>query len=506
MKILIANRGEIAVRVMRACRDMRIKTVAVYSPSDRSALHVQYADEAVPLDADKPVESYLNIKKLIKAARSTGSDAVHPGYGFLAENAEFARECRSAGLVFIGPSADVIELMGGKTAAREAAIKAGVPVVPGSEGVLSSDLSDEELAKIAANVGYPLFVKAVAGGGGKGMRLVGDPDSLLNAIQAARSEAGAAFGNSDVYLERWVAVARHIEVQLLGDEHGVVVPFVERECSIQRRHQKVIEESPSASVSNATRLSLAAAAAALARGVGYTNAGTVEFLLDENEQFYFLEMNTRLQVEHPVTEMVTGVDLVKWQIRIANGEKLTLDPEKLLSPNGHAVECRVYAEDPLLGFIPCPGLITHLRVPTGPNVRDDSGVLPGFTVPVHYDSMVSKLITWGENRDEAIQCMLRALSEYEIGGVKTTIPLFRWILNHPDFVAGRFDTGFLDRTFVGDTVTSLMSIDSEIEELAIIAASIHLSERKNIDAVSEMRSRSVRSRWVQAARRNGLRD
>lgn len=506
MKILIANRGEIAVRVMRACREMRIKTVAVYSPSDRLALHVQYADEAVPLDADKPAESYLNIKKLIKAARSTGADAVHPGYGFLAENAEFARECRSAGLVFIGPSANVIDLMGGKTAAREAAIKAGVPVVPGSDGTLSSDLSDEELAKIAANVGYPLFVKAVAGGGGKGMRLVRDPDSLLNAIQAARSEAGAAFGNSDVYLERWVAVARHIEVQVLGDEHGVVVPFVERECSIQRRHQKVIEESPSISVSNATRLSLAEAAAALARGVGYTNAGTVEFLLDENEKFYFLEMNTRLQVEHPVTEMVTGVDLVKWQIRIANGEKLTLDPEKLLSPNGHAVECRVYAEDPLLGFIPCPGLITHLRVPTGPNVRDDSGVLSGFSVPVHYDSMVSKLVTWGENRDEAIRCMLRALSEYEIGGVKTTIPLFQWILNHPDFVAGRFDTGFLDRTFVGDTVTSLMSVDSETEELAILAASIHLSERRNTGGVAETRSRSDSSRWVQAARRNGLRD
>ena len=442
VKVLVANRGEIAVRIMRACREMRLATVGVYSPSDRLAPHVRYADEAVPLEADRPSESYLHIDKLIAAAHRTGADTVHPGYGFLAENADFARACRDQGLRFVGPAADVIALMGGKTASRQAARGAGLLIVPGTDTSLADGLTEVEIAATATDVGYPLFVKAVAGGGGRGMRLVHEPDSLLDAVQAARSEAQSAFGNPDVYLERCVTTARHIEVQVLGDEHGSVVPFVERECSLQRRHQKVIEETPSVAVSADTRQALASAATALARGVGYTNAGTVEFLLDEGGQFYFLEMNTRLQVEHPVTEMVTGVDLVQWQLRIARGERLTLKTEGTLVPNGHAIECRVYAEDPEAGFIPCPGLITSLRTPAGPGIRDDSGVDAGFEVPVHYDSMVSKLVAWGSTRTEAIARMTRALFEYEVGGVRTTIPLFRWILQHPDFCSRSLRHGF----------------------------------------------------------------
>ena len=503
MKVLVANRGEIAVRVMRACREMGVATVGVYSPSDRLAPHVRYADEAVGLGADRPVESYLDIGKLIDAARRTGADTVHPGYGFLAENADFARACRAAGLRFVGPSADVIALMGGKTAARGEAQAAGVPVVPGTDGPLAADLPDDEVRRLASSIGYPLFVKAVAGGGGKGMRLVRDPEALLGAVRAARSEAGTAFGNPDVYLERCVTVARHIEVQLLGDEHGNVVPFVERECSIQRRHQKVIEETPSVAVDPATRRALGEAAASLARGVGYASAGTVEFLLDEDGQFYFLEMNTRLQVEHPVTEMVSGVDLVRWQLRIARGERLTLDQESTLVPRGHAIECRVYAEDPEAGFVPCPGRITTLRTPGGPGIRDDSGIAAGYEVPLYYDSMLSKLVAWGENRSEAIDRMARALTEYEIGGLRTTIPLFRWMLRHPDFLAGRFDTGFLDRTLAERPATALLPPPAEAEEVALLAAAIHTVARAGGGPPAG--AGAPRSAWQQAARASALR-
>ncbi len=430
---------------MRACRELRLATVAIYSPADRLAPHVRYADEAIGLAANRPRDSYLDIDQVVYAARRSGADAVHPGYGFLAENANFARASVDAGLVFVGPTPEVIALMGGKTAARQAAAAAGVPIVPGTASALTETATDTEVTQAAGTVGYPLFVKAVAGGGGKGMRLVTEASQLLNAVATARSEAGAAFGDASVYLERWVSPARHIEVQILADEHGRVVPFVERECSIQRRHQKVIEETPSIAVTQTIREALASATASLASGVGYTNAGTVEFLLDADDKFYFLEMNTRLQVEHPVTEMVTGIDIVQWQLRIAQGERLTVSDEQALTPKGHAIECRIYAEDPDAGFMPSPGRITSLHRPAGVSIRDDCGVDAGFEVPVFYDSMISKLVAGGDTRSEAVGRLERALSEYVVGGVKTTIPFFRWMLTQPAFLEGAFDTGFLDR-------------------------------------------------------------
>src|SRR5687767_2559946 len=413
---------------MRACRELGIPTVAVYSDCDRGARHVRDADQAVHIGPSQASESYLRIDKLIDAAKRTGADTVHPGYGFLAENAAFARACAAAGLTFIGPGADAIRLMGSKTGAREVAIRAGVPVVPGTDAPLDAAATDDDIARAGAGVGYPLIVKAVAGGGGKGMRVVEAPGALLNAVRTARSEAGSAFGDTAVYFERRIANPRHIEVQLLADHHGAVVPFVERECSIQRRHQKVVEESPSLAVGADLRRRLAAAAAAVAKAAGYTNAGTIEFLLDADGSFYFLEMNTRLQVEHPVTEMVTGIDLVQWQIRIARGEKLTVDAERALTPHGHAIECRIYAEDPDQGFLPSPGLIRGLRPASGPGVRDDSGVSAGYTVPVYYDSMIAKLVVWDGARLGAVHRMARALREYQVLGIRTTIPFFLWLM------------------------------------------------------------------------------
>jgi acetyl-CoA carboxylase, biotin carboxylase subunit len=469
-KILIANRGEIAVRIIRACRDMGIATVAVYSDCDRAALHVRMADEAFHLGPSAPRESYLRIDKMIDAARRSGADGVHPGYGFLAENEDFATACRDAGVTFIGPSPEAIALMGSKTAAREVAMRAGVPVVPGTEKPLDASVSDADVLGIAEQIGYPIMLKAVAGGGGKGMRVVAEAAELSGALRAARSEAGSAFGDSAVYLERRIMRPRHIEVQLLGDHHGTVLPFVERECTIQRRHQKVIEESPSPVVTPELRGRLTSAAAAVARSVDYTNAGTIEFLLDERGDFYFLEMNTRLQVEHPVTEMVTGVDLVAWQIRIARGEPLTLAADSLLIPRGHAVECRIYAEDPESGFLPSPGRIDALRVPYGPGVRDDGGSVEGGEVPIYYDPMISKLITWGDDRPHALARMRRALAEYEVRGIKTTIPFFQWVLGDEDFVAGRFDTSFIDRKLGARNGDPLRVADEEHHVLAAIAA------------------------------------
>ena len=496
-KILIANRGEIAVRVIRACRDMGIRTVAIYSECDRSALHVRLADEAWPVGPNPPRESYLKIDTIVDVARKSGADAVHPGYGFLAENEDFAAACRDAGLTFIGPTPEAIALMGSKTAARQAAIKAGVPVVPGTEEPLDERVSDADVLKIADGIGYPLMLKAVAGGGGKGMRMVASPADLPSALRAARSEAGSAFGDSAVYLERRIMQPRHIEVQLLGDHHGTVLPFVERECSLQRRHQKVVEESPSIAVSAETRRAMTSAAAAVARTVNYTNAGTIEFLLDENGKFYFLEMNTRLQVEHPITEMVTGVDLVAWQIRIARGETLTLDPDTLLTPRGHAVECRVYAEDPDSNFMPSPGKITGLRVPHGPGVRDDSGAFEGGDVPIYYDPMISKLITWGQTRHDALGRMRRALSEYEVRGIKTTIPFFQWVLQDEDFLAGRFDTGFIDRKLAGRHGAPLRQATEEHYDLAAIAAAI--AQLTRVAAPQAVAGASP-SRWKDHAR------
>ena len=500
-KILIANRGEIAVRVIRACRDMGIATVAIYSDCDRAALHVRLADEAWPVGPSAPRESYLRIDKIVDVAKSSGADAVHPGYGFLAENEDFAAACREAGLIFIGPSPEAIALMGSKTAARQAAIKAGVPVVPGTEEPLSEHTSDAEVLTIAERIGYPLMLKAVAGGGGKGMRMVASPADLPGALRAARSEALSAFGDGAVYVERRIMSPRHVEVQLLGDQHGTVLPFVERECSIQRRHQKVIEESPSLAVSPELRHRMTSAAAAVARGVGYTNAGTIEFLVDAGGAFYFLEMNTRLQVEHPVTEVVTGVDLVQWQIRIARGERLTLAPEALLTPRAHAIECRIYAEDPENNFMPSPGRIQGLRVPNGPGVRDDSGAYEGGEVPIFYDPMISKLITWGDTRDHALQRMRRALDEYEVRGIRTTIPFFKWILDDADFKAGRFDTGFIDRK-LGANGAALQKIEPEHEDLAAIAAAVHLFTKP---ATNGAGAPPVSSRWKDTGRTEALR-
>ena len=473
-KILIANRGEIAVRIIRACREMGISPVAVYSECDRTALHVRHADEAYAIGGSAPRDSYLRIDRILDAARRSGADAVHPGYGFLAENEAFARAVRDAGLTFIGPTPEAIALMGSKTAARargRSARRAGrarhrpTRFRPATRRRASS----QELAR---SIGYPLLVKAVSGGGGKGMRTVADPAELAGAVRAARSEAGAAFGDAAVYLERRLTRPRHIEVQLLGDQHGTVLPFVERECSIQRRHQKVVEETPSLAVTPALRQALTAAAAAVARAVGYTNAGTIEFLLDEDGRFYFLEMNTRLQVEHPITEMVTGVDLVRWQIRIARGERLDLDPDALLTPRGHAIECRIYAEDPDNNFLPSPGRILALRAPAGPGIRDDSGATAGLDVPIFYDPMISKLIAWAEDRPRAIARMRRALGEYVVAGIKTTVPFFTWLLEQPEFVDGRFHTTYLDEMLTSRNGRPFVEPTPEVEEVAVIAAAL----------------------------------
>jgi acetyl-CoA carboxylase biotin carboxylase subunit len=479
-KILIANRGEIAVRVIRACRELGLRSIAVYSECDRTALHVRLADEAYLIGPNPAIESYLNSDRLVDVARRAGADAVHPGYGFLAENEGFADACRNSGLIFIGPSPEAIATMGSKTSAREIAVRAGVPVVPGTTSPLSASVSSDELVARAAEVGYPLLVKAVAGGGGKGMRAVDSPTELLAAIRTARSEAQSSFGDSSVYFERRLLKPRHVEVQLLGDSHGTILPFVERECSIQRRHQKLIEETPSLAVSAALRKEMTSAAARIAGLAGYTNAGTIEFLLEESTgRAYFLEMNTRLQVEHPITEIVTGIDLVAAQIAIARGERLTFDARRLLEPNGHAIECRVYAEDADADFLPSPGRITFLRPPAGPGVRDDSGMTSGSEIPVFYDSLVSKVTSWGDNRSVALARMARALAEYEIRGIKTTVPFFRRLLEDADFQSGRFDTTFVDRVLAGrgaEPAATISASDRTIALMAVALQALHAEE------------------------------
>jgi acetyl-CoA carboxylase biotin carboxylase subunit len=508
-KLLIANRGEIAVRIIRTCREMGISPVAVYSECDRTALHVRLADEAHAIGPSAPRESYLRIDRIVDVAKKCGADAVHPGYGFLAENEDFAAAVTDAGLTFVGPTARAIETMGSKTAARTAAKKAGVAVVPGTEDALAPDVPDAVIAARAREIGYPVLVKAVAGGGGKGMRTVTDPAELSGAVRAARSEAGAAFGDAAVYLERRVARPRHVEVQLLGDSHSTIVPFVERECSIQRRHQKVVEESPSVAMSPALRARMTTAAAAVAKAVCYTNAGTIEFLLDEDGHFYFLEMNTRLQVEHPITEMVTGVDLVRWQIRIARGEKLDLDPEALLKPRGHAIECRIYAEDPDNGFLPSPGRILKLRTPGGPGIRDDSGTAAGFDVPIFYDPMISKLVAWADDRPQAVNRMRRALSEYRVSGIRTTVPFFRWLLDQPEFLDGRFHTSYLDEVLKSRQGRAFAEPSDEAQEAAAIAAALQAvlapGTVPHAGAVRFEDAPAVGSRWKAAARSEGLR-
>ena len=501
MKILIANRGEIAVRIIRACRELRLPTVAVYSDADRDARHVHEADEAVHIGPSPADRSYLRKDALLDAAARTNTTAIHPGYGFLAENAAFARACRDAGLTFIGPSPEAIALMGSKTAARGVAARAGVPIVPGTERPFDARATDEDIAAAASAIGYPLLVKAVAGGGGKGMRAVETPEALFGAVRLARSEAGSAFGDTSVYFEKRLRRPRHVEIQLLGDAHGTLVAFVERECSIQRRHQKVVEESPSLAVTPALRRQLASAAVSVAREVQYTSAGTIEFLLDEGGSFYFLEMNTRLQVEHPVTELVTATDLVHWQIRIARGERLDVDPEQALTPRGHAIECRIYAEDPDHGFMPSPGLIRSVRAAGGPGVRDDSGVRDGFEVPVYYDSLIAKLTTWAQTRDEAIARMVRALREYLVVGVKTTIPFFLWLMRQPDYVAGRYDTTFLDR-ILAERRESFSEFTADEEDFLSLAVAI--DAYLGASGAPAAQAGAVPN-WIQAARREALR-
>jgi acetyl-CoA carboxylase biotin carboxylase subunit len=505
-KILVANRGEIAVRIIRACRDMGLRAVAVYSECDRAARHVRMADEAYAIGPSAPAESYLRVDRIIEAARASGADAVHPGYGFLAENAALARACADARLTFIGPGAAAIELMGSKTAARAAAIAAGVPVVPGTEQAIGTDAADGDIAALAARIGYPVMIKAVAGGGGKGMRVVADPAELPGAVRAARSEARSAFGDAAIYLERRLLRPRHVEVQILADHHGTVVPFVERECSIQRRHQKVVEETPSPAVLPALRERLLDAAAAIAAAAGYTNAGTIEFLLDEHGEFYFLEMNTRLQVEHPITEAVTGADLVAWQIRIARGERLDLDPAAARTARGHAIECRVYAEDPDAGFLPSPGRITVLRVPAGPGIRDDSGAEEGDTIPIFYDPLVSKLVAWGADRPQAVARMTRALDEYELVGIRTTIPFFRWLLAEASFQQGTFHTGYLDDLLQQRRGEPFSTTDLSLEEVAAVAAALYAGRNGHTAFASSGRvGETAASHWKARARAEGLR-
>jgi acetyl-CoA carboxylase, biotin carboxylase subunit len=489
-KILVANRGEIAVRVIRACREMGIASVAVFSEADRSARHVRVADEARPIGPAPAADSYLRIDRVLEAARASGADGIHPGYGFLAENAGFARACEEAGLTFIGPRSETIALMGEKTSARRLAVDAGLSVVPGTLEPLADDAA---IRREAERIGFPLMLKAAAGGGGKGLRLVKSAADLVSAAQRARSEARSAFGDDRVYLEKALVQPRHVEIQVVADRYGNAVHLFERECSIQRRHQKVLEESPSPLLTPELRSRMGALAVALVRKAGYVNAGTLEFLLDASREPYFLEMNTRLQVEHPVTELVTGVDLVKLQIRIARGETLPFEQEAL-SQRGHAIECRVYAEDPDGGFLPSPGRILALRVPGGPGIRDDSGVEEGDEVPSYYDPLVSKLVAWGEDRASAIARMRRAVGEYKVLGIKTTLPFFERVLRHPDFVAGRIDTSFVER--MGPSARE----DAERPwPVALAAAAIRVFEQRRAAAFPAAAGPAP-SAWRRAAR------
>ena len=488
-KVLIANRGEIAVRIIRACRELGISPVAVYSEADAESLHARMADEALCIGPAASSQSYLNIDAVVSAAVSTKAEAVHPGYGFLAENAAFARAVNAAGLTFIGPPAEAMEIMGSKTSARRAAVEAEVPIVPGTVEALSSF---DEARKTAEEFGYPVMLKAAAGGGGKGMRLVSDAPELRSAFETAQTEAAAAFGDSSLYLEKAVARPRHIEIQVFADNHGNVVHLGERECSIQRRHQKVIEECPSPINDPELRRRMGEEAVKIARAVNYTGAGTVEFLLsDTTREFYFLEMNTRLQVEHPVTELVVGLDLVREQFAVAAGAQLSFT-QQAVRWVGHAIECRIYAEDPANNFFPSPGTITHLQEPLGPGVRIDSGVRRLSEVSIHYDPMIAKLAVWGRTRAEAIDRLRRALDEYEVSGITTTLPFFREIVRDKEFVAGKLDTGFIGR-FNERRTNPLKSVEES--DLAVIAAALHYTKHQQ-----PLRVQNSVSKWKLSAR------
>jgi acetyl-CoA carboxylase biotin carboxylase subunit len=494
-KILIANRGEIAVRVIRACREMGIRTVAVYSEADRGALHVRMADEAYAIGPAPSRASYLVIDKILDAAKRSQAEAVHPGYGFLAENPSFAEACEQAGLTFIGPSSASIALMGSKIGARRLVAGFGVESVPGT---LDPIAGDDEARSVADSIGYPIMLKASGGGGGKGLRFVASEQDLASALRNTRSEALASFGDDAVYIEKFIERPRHIEIQVFADRHSNAVYLGERECTIQRRHQKVIEECPSPIVDYDLRARMGEAALRVVRAAGYCNAGTVEFLVDPQRRFYFLEMNTRLQVEHPVTEMVTGLDLVKLQIAIAAGATLPLRQEDVVM-RGAAIECRIYAEDPDNNFFPSPGKIGRLRTPSGPGIRDDSGVYEGWTVPIDYDPLISKLVAWGSTRAEAIARMQRALREYHIEGIQSNIGFFRKFLDDPDFRRGDFDTNFIDR-FLAARHNG--SADDSDRHLAAIAAALFHSQRSSVPATE---SAGADSAWKLDARRRGLR-
>jgi acetyl-CoA carboxylase biotin carboxylase subunit len=493
-KVLIANRGEIAVRIIRACRELGVQTVAVYSDVDRAALHVRYANEAYRIGSPPARDSYLCIERILDAAARAGADAVHPGYGFLAERPDFAQAVADAGLVWIGPPATAIGAMGDKVTARKTVEAAGVPIVPGTE----LDLRDDALSVAADFVGFPLLIKATAGGGGKGMRLVQRQEDFEGALHSARREAEAAFGDGAVYLEKVIEGARHIEIQILADQYGNVIHLGERDCSIQRRHQKLIEESPSVAVDEALRQEMGAIAVQAAKAVDYVNAGTIEFLLDRDKNYYFLEMNTRLQVEHPVTELVTGVDIVKAQLRIARGRKLPITQDDV-QMNGWAIECRINAEDPHNGFLPSIGLVDDITLPTGPGVRVDTGVYEGFEITPHYDPLISKLICWGETRAEALLRMRRALEEYRIMGIKTNIPFHQRILDSHRFMAGQSDTTFVEQRFSMDE-----DIPSEQARMAAIIATL-VCHQQSLKAGQLMRWDSQtqgRNRWKWGIRRH----
>ncbi|MGH7931783.1 MAG: acetyl-CoA carboxylase biotin carboxylase subunit [Candidatus Binataceae bacterium] len=471
-RILIANRGEIAVRVIRACRELDIESIAIFSEADRTALHVREADYAAPVGPAPAAESYLNTKRILEAAEATGAEAVHPGYGFFSENANFARAVEAAGMVWIGPPASAIERMGDKVEARKLMAAAGVPVVPGSPGTLESE---EEVRAVAKKIGFPIMLKAAAGGGGKGMRLVENEKDLAAAVRTVSSEAKSSFGDGRFYVEKFVNRPRHIEIQVFADRHGNTVHLFERECSIQRRHQKVVEESPSPFITPEMRQAMGDVAVKAARAVNYVSAGTIEFLADAGRNFYFLEMNTRIQVEHPVTELVTGVDLVKAQIEVAAGATLPFRQSDL-GQRGWALECRVYAEDAAAGFVPAPGKIETLKFPGGPGVRVDAGVYAGAEVPVYYDPMIAKLATWGHDRNEAIGRMRRALGEFLIAGELTTnLEFHRWIMNHPRFIAGDFDTNFINQEYHPEAAAPA----SDDTRLAAILAAAFMAQRNH---------------------------
>lgn len=497
-KILVANRGEIALRVLQTCKELGKKTVAVYSTPDADAPHVLHADESVHIGPAASAESYLLIDKIIQAAKDTGADAIHPGYGFLSENADFSERCKEEGIIFIGPDANAIRLMGDKTAAREIMSKADVPFPPGTK----KELEDvDEAEKIADEIGYPVLVKAAAGGGGKGMRIVEKKEEFKSGIKAAKSEARNAFGDDRVYIEKYLVEPRHVEFQIIADEHGKVLHVFDRECSIQRRHQKVIEEAPCSILTEDLRQEMAEAAIAAAEAVDYVGAGTIEFLVDADRNFYFLEMNTRLQVEHPVTELITGHDLVALQILVAEGEKLPLSQDDI-TMKGHAIECRIYAEDPRDNFLPSTGTLKKHRIPSGNGVRVDAGVEEGQKVTINYDPMISKLCVYGRDREHAINKMLRALDEYEIAGCRTTIPFCKFVLTHESFTSGDYDTHFVPDHFSADKLDESLDDSTEVKALAAALLKMEKGGEQSSESVPVSENGASSDWWRSRNRHN----